>query len=274
VGDPADRAAYNDYLRAALAPHAEALSETSRERLRLNPMRVLDAKDPGDRALVAPLKRPLDFLNPDARAHFDAVAACLDAWGIPYDVDPGIVRGLDYYRRTAFEIHAEGIGAQSALGGGGRYDGLVAQLGGPDVPGIGWAFGIERVLDAMAQADVAAPAADSPLLFLVPMDAEAVAEVAGIARELRAHARVEHAYTKRAPGKGLRDADRSGARYAGLYGARERADGVIQLKELASGVERRLPLDDLAAWIVAQAEAGAADTTAATSSATTAPDAV
>ncbi len=260
VGDPADRAAYNDYLRGALEPHAAALTETSRERLRLNPMRVLDAKDPGDQALVAPLKRPLDFLNPDARAHFDAVAACLDAWGIPFDVDPGIVRGLDYYRRTAFEIHAAGIGAQSALGGGGRYDGLVAQLGGPDVPGIGWAFGIERVLDALAQADVPAPVADAPLLFLVPMDADAVAEVAGIARELRALARVEHAYTKRAPGKGLRDADRSGARYAGLYGARERADGAIQIKDLTTGAERRLPLRDVTAW----AEAAAASATTAT----------
>ncbi len=260
VGDPDDRAAYNAYLRGALEPHAEELSETSRERLRLNPMRVLDAKDPGDRALVAPLKRPLDFLNPASRAHFDAVAACLDAWGVPYDVDPGIVRGLDYYRRTAFEIHAEGIGAQSALGGGGRYDGLVAQLGGPDVPGIGWAFGIERVLDALAQAEVALPAAERPLLFLVPMDDEAVAEAAGIARGLRAHARVEHAYVRRAPGKGLRDADRSGARFAGLLGARERADGVVLLKDLASGSERRLPLGQLPDWILAETSLAPATT--------------
>jgi histidyl-tRNA synthetase len=257
VGDPVDRLAYNAYLRNALQPHEEELSETSRERLRLNPMRVLDAKDPGDRALVAPLQRPLDFLNPEARAHFDAVAACLDAWGVPYDVDPGIVRGLDYYRRTAFEIHAEGIGAQSALGGGGRYDGLVAQLGGPDVPGIGWAFGIERVLDALAQAEVAMPAPELPLLFLVPMDEEAVAEAAGIARELRAHARVEHAYVRRAAGKGLRDADRSGARFAGLLGERERAEGVLQVKDLASGAERRLTLAELPAWVVAEASTAA-----------------
>ena len=261
VGDPSDRATYNAYLRDALEPHAEELSETSRERLRLNPMRVLDAKDPGDRALVAPLKRPLDFLNPESRAHFDAVAACLDAWGVPYDVDPGIVRGLDYYRRTAFEIHAEGIGAQSALGGGGRYDGLVAQLGGPDVPGIGWAFGIERVLDALTQAEVTVPEPDRPLLFLVPMDDDAVAEAAGIARELRAHARVEHAYVRRAAGKGLRDADRSGARFAGLLGERERADGVIQLKDLASGAERQLPLRELPDWILAAASVGAPETT-------------
>jgi len=258
VGDPPDRAAYNAYLRAALEPRAGELSETSRERLRLNPMRVLDAKDAGDQALVAPLKRPLDFLNADARAHFDAVAASLDAWGVPYDVDPGIVRGLDYYRRTAFEIHAEGIGAQSALGGGGRYDGLVAELGGPDVPGIGWAFGIERVLDALAQAEIGMPEPERPLLFLVPMDDEAVSQAAGLARQLRAHARVEHAYVRRAAGKGLRDADRSGARYAGLLGGRERADGVIQLKDLASGSERRMPLRDLPDWAAAEMSAATA----------------
>jgi histidyl-tRNA synthetase len=247
VGDPDDRQRYNAYLREALEPQADRLTETSQERLRLNPMRLLDAKDPGDRALVATLKRPLDFLNADARAHFDAVAAALDAWGVPYDVDPSIVRGLDYYRRTAFEIHADGIGAQSALGGGGRYDGLVAQLGGPDVPGIGWAFGIERVLDALEQAGVAAPSPEAPLLYLVPLDEPGVVEAAGLARALRAHARVEHGYAPRAPGKGLRDADRSGARYAALLGDRERAAGVVQLKHLVDGSEAQVPLERLAA---------------------------
>ncbi|MDF1524080.1 MAG: histidine--tRNA ligase [Trueperaceae bacterium] len=246
VGDPDDRARYNAYLRDALAPRAGELTETSQERLRLNPMRLLDAKDPGDRALIAGLARPLDRLGDPARAHFDAVAGYLRAWEVPFDVDPAIVRGLDYYRRTAFEIHAEGIGAQSALGGGGRYDGLVAQLGGPDVPGIGWAFGVERVLDALAQADLAAPEAEGPALYLVPMDDEAVGEVAHLARRLRARQRVEHGYVKRAPGKGLRDADRAGARYAGLIGARERAEGTVQLKHLATGVQRSVPLADLA----------------------------
>jgi histidyl-tRNA synthetase len=246
VGDPEDRQRYNAYLRAELEPRADELTETSRERLRLNPMRVLDAKAAGDQALIAGLSRPLDFLNPDARAHLDAVARCLDAWGVAYDIDPGIVRGLDYYRRTAFEIHAAGIGAQSALGGGGRYDGLVAQLGGPDVPGIGWALGMERVLDALEQAGVSAPRPAAPVLYLVPMDDDAVAEVAGLARELRSGARVEHGYVRRAPGKGLRDADRAGATFAGLLGAREREAGVLQLKHLATGVERQVPLDAVA----------------------------
>jgi histidyl-tRNA synthetase len=246
VGDPDDRARYNAYLRDALAPRAPDLTETSQERLRLNPMRLLDAKDAGDRALIAGLARPLDRLGDAARAHFDAVAGYLRAWEVPFDVDPAIVRGLDYYRRTAFEIHAEGIGAQSALGGGGRYDGLVAQLGGPDVPGIGWAFGVERVLDALDQAHLAAPAAERPALYLVPMDDEAVGEVAHLARRLRARQRVEHGYVKRAPGKGMRDADRAGARYAGLIGERERAEGTVQLKHLATGVQRSVPLAELA----------------------------
>jgi histidyl-tRNA synthetase len=247
VGDPDDRLRYNAYLRDALAPRAAELTPTSQERLRLNPMRLLDAKDPGDRALLAGLARPLDHLGPAARAHFDAVAGYLRDWGIPFDVDPSIVRGLDYYRRTAFEIHADGIGAQSALGGGGRYDGLVAQLGGPDVPGIGWAFGVERVLDALEQAGAAVPPAPGPLLYLVPMDEDAVADVARIARALRERFHVAHGYTKRQPGKGLRDADRAGARYAGLIGDRERADGVVQLKHLASGAQTTVPLDALAA---------------------------
>lgn len=247
VGDPDDSRRYNAYLREQLAPRAAELTEVSQERLRLNPMRLLDAKDPGDRALIEPLARPLDFLNEDAKAHFEQVKACLKAWGVPYEVDPNIVRGLDYYRRTAFEIHHKAIGAQSALGGGGRYDGLIAQLGGTDVPGIGWAFGMERVLDALAQEDVPQAEAERPLLYLVAMDEPAVAEVAGLARRLRRQARVEHGYAKRQPGKGLRDADRTGAVYAGLVGERERLAGTVQLKHLASGEERSVAIDELPA---------------------------
>ncbi len=257
VGDPEDRQRYNAYLRERLEPMAERLTPTSRERLRLNPMRLLDAKDPGDRALVDDLARPLDMLGDAARAHFDAVSGFLNAWEIPFDVDPGIVRGLDYYRRTAFEIHVEGIGAQSALGGGGRYDGLVAQLGGPDVPGIGWAFGIERVLDALEGAGVDAPPTAAPLVYLVPMDEVAVAEAALLARSLRDRFRVEHGYVKRAPGKGLRDADRSGARFAGLLGERERAEGTIQLKHLATGTQRTVAIAALAGELERSHEAGA-----------------
>jgi len=235
VGDPEDRAAYNRYLRDTLEPEADRLSETGRERLRLNPMRLLDTKDPSDRALIDPLKRPFDFLNPEAAAHFARVRELLELWNIPHELDTSIVRGLDYYRRTAFEIHHAGIGAQSALCGGGRYDGLVRSLGGPDTPGIGWAFGVERVLDALAEDSPERPALPGPLAFLVPLDAEAVTEVATTARELRRELPVGHAFVSRNPGRGLRDADRSGARYAVLRGTNERENGTFQVKNLQSG---------------------------------------
>ena len=255
VGDPEDRAAYNQYLRGELGQHAGELSETSRERLRLNPMRVLDSKDAGDQEIVRELKRPLEFLNDDARAHFDAVKAFLTDWGVPFTVDSGIVRGLDYYRRTAFEVHHAGIGAQSALGGGGRYDGLVEHLGGPATPGIGWAFGVERVLDAMVQDGVAGDADSKPLLFLVPLDEAAVAEVAQTAYTLRGLFTVEQAYRVRNPGKGLRDAERSGARFAGLRGERERERGVYTLKDLESGEQLEVAETDLESFLEARADA-------------------
>lgn len=245
VGDPEDRARYNAYLREQLAPHASELSDTSRQRLDLNPMRVLDSKDEDDQALVHGLKRPLDMLGAAAREHLEAVAQHLRAWGVPFEFEPAIVRGLDYYRRTAFEVHAEGIGAQSALAGGGRYDGLVERLGGPPTPGIGWAFGIERVLDALQQ-DARLPLeAAVPDLYLVAMDEPAVSEAAALAQRLRGDFHVQHGYAKRNPGKGLRDADRSGARYAGLRGARERQAGVWTLKRLADGEQREVAEGEL-----------------------------
>jgi len=251
VGDPEDRAAYNAYLREALAPRSAELTPTSQERLRLNPMRVLDSKDAGDQALLDGLKRPLDMVGAAARAHFEQVQAYLGDWDIPFEIDPAIVRGLDYYRRTAFESHYSGIGAQSALGGGGRYDGLIESLGGPALPGVGWALGIERVLDAMAEEGVRADEAPRPALFLVPMDDAAVSEVAALAARLRRRWHVEYAYVRRNPGKGLRDADRSGARFAGLRGERERAHGTIQLKQLDSGDQREVAEDDLVSTLLA-----------------------
>ena len=241
VGDPEDRAAYNEYLRAELTPIRAQLSETCRERLELNPMRILDSKDEGDQALIADLDRPLDRLGQEARQHFDEVAAYLTDWGVPYDLDPSIVRGLDYYRRTAFEVHYHGIGAQSALGGGGRYDGLIQMLGGPELPAIGWAFGIERVLDALEQEQVETSAASGPALFLVPLDDAAVAEVANLAQRLRSGSvRTEFAYQRRNPGKGLKEADRSGARFAALRGSSEHSDHAWQLKDLETGEQRQV----------------------------------
>jgi histidyl-tRNA synthetase len=249
VGDPGDLVRYNAYLREALEPVKGRLSETSRTRLELNPLRVLDSKDEGDQALVRDLRRPLDLISDEARAHFDQVCTHLTAWHVPFDVDNSIVRGLDYYRRTAFEIHHPSIGAQSALCGGGRYDGLVESLGGPKTPGIGWAFGVERVLDAMVVDEVGLPAGPPPVLFLVPMDDGAVSEVAMLAFALRRSLHVEYAYAKRNPAKGLKEADRSGATYAALRGPKEREEGGYQLKHLASGEQFFVREADLMAFL-------------------------
>lgn len=249
VGDPEDRAAYNEYLRRELEPLASELSATSQERLRLNPMRLLDAKDPADQELIRKLKRPLEFLGGPARTHFEEVQKWLEEWNIPFEIDPVIVRGLDYYRRTAFEVHHGGIGAQSALSGGGRYDGLIESLGGPATAGIGWAFGVERVLDAMEVDEVAVPAQTGPDVFLVPLDDQAVAEVAAAARGLRQDISVQHSMVRRNPGRGMKDADRSGARFAALRGDREREQQSYEVKDLISGSQETVPETNLLQYL-------------------------
>ncbi|WP_019008777.1 histidine--tRNA ligase [Deinococcus aquatilis] len=247
IGDPADRDNYNEYLRGLFTPHLEHLSDDSKDRLTRNPMRILDSKSAEDQDLIRELAvRPmLDFLGAEASAHFAEVQAYLGAWGVEYDLDPSIVRGLDYYRRTAWELHHEGVGAKSALGGGGRYDGLSAQLGGPEVPGIGWAFGIERLLLALEAEGVSLPGTPGPLLYLAAMDAENVGLAAQIARSARAVARVEFAYKAQKPGNAFKDAERRRARYAAVIGTDEALRRVLNLKNLVSGEQREVALDDL-----------------------------
>ncbi len=249
VGDPEDRVAYNQYLRDTLTPISNQLSETSRERLRLNPMRVLDSKDRNDQVIVKTLKKPLEFLNSEALAHFEEVQAFLKSWQIPFEVDDSIVRGLDYYRRTAFEVHHQNIGAQSALCGGGRYDGLIEKLGGPKTPGVGWAFGVERILDAMKQDGVEIPASNKPLLYFVPLDDSAINEVILEANMLRSTYHIEHAYSARKPGKGLQEADRAGATYAALRGQSEREKQAYQVKHLQTGQQQEVKESELANFL-------------------------
>ena len=146
------RERYAEALRAWLAPAQDKLSADSRARLEVNPLRVLDTKDPDEQKLLGgegglgPLPHLMDVLDDESREHFAAVRAGLTALGIAHEIDHGLVRGLDYYTRTAFEVHDRSLGAQSALGGGGRYDGLIEALGGPPTPGVGFSIGLDRVL--------------------------------------------------------------------------------------------------------------------------------
>ena len=210
-------------------------------------MRILDSKSQGDQTLIAELgvKPMLDFLGEAAAEHFQQVRGYLDAWHVPYDLDPGIVRGLDYYRRTAWELHHEGVGAKSALGGGGRYDGLSAELGGPETPAVGWAFGIERVLIALDAEGIQRPEQTGPLVFVAALDAENVGLAAQIALQVRAVTSAEFAYRALKPGNVFKEAERRNATYAALIGSEEAASGEVSLKHLQSGLQRRIAVNDL-----------------------------
>jgi histidyl-tRNA synthetase len=169
LGSAASRSEYRERLQDHLRAHAERLSEDVRERIELNPLRAFDSEHPGTRAVMAEAPLLLDSIDAEDREHFQEVRDLLDAASVPYVIDPTLVRGLDYYTRTVFEFTSDALGAQSGVGGGGRYDGLVEQLGGPPTPGIGWAAGIERI---MLAGELRAPAPASVELFLAIEESE------------------------------------------------------------------------------------------------------
>ena len=243
LGDAASRTAYREALVAYFSAHRDALSADSRDRLERNPLRILDSKDPGDRALVTDAPTIHAALTLEAAAFYDALRAHLTRLRVPFRENPRIVRGLDYYNHTAFEFVTDKLGAQGTVIGGGRYDGLVAQMGGPAVPAVGWAGGIERLamlLDAspMPPAPVAVVPVGGPAEEAAALDAMQALRGAGI--------RAEMAYrgnTKRR----MERANRIGAWAAVIIGEAELARGVAQVKDLATGEQREVPLADLPA---------------------------
>jgi histidyl-tRNA synthetase len=253
LGQPASRRAYGDRLRALLAPHLESLSEDSRRRLEQNPLRVLDSKDERDQQVLAGLAgglpRMLDLVDAEDRAHWDAVLAGLDAAGVRHELDHGLVRGLDYYTRTAFEVHDASLGAQSALGGGGRYDGLVEQLGGPPTPGVGFAIGLDRALLVLAERGLSLEPADT--VCVVAMDATRVGATA-LVRELRKRFRVESDVEARGFGAQMKAAGKSGARFLVIAGEEEWARGEVALKDSKSGEQKAVAREKLADEIAAR----------------------
>ena len=244
LGDPDSRTAWRtalvDYFRA----HADALSDDSRARLERNPLRILDSKDAGDRALLPDAPKMTEHLNEASRTFFDAVRRGLDALAIAYTVDTTLVRGLDYYSHTAFEFITDALGAQGTVVGGGRYDGLMHQMGGPPTPGTGWAGGIERL--AMLLDDLAP--ADRPVTVIALGEA-AQARAMVLARDLRAAGVVVHMDYRGALKKRLARADRRNARLAVIVGDDELARGMATLRDLDSGQQRDVALDDLVAHL-------------------------
>ena len=249
VGQPASRRAYGERLREVFEPHRASLSEDSQQRLVTNPMRVLDTKDEKDLAILAALRaegrlpRLLDTVDEADRAHWDAVLAGLDAAGIRYEVDHGLVRGLDYYTRTAFEVHDRSLGAQSALGGGGRYDGLVEMLGGAPTPGVGFAIGLDRTLLVLQERGAKADTGE--VVCLVAMEGTRAAATA-LARELRREFTVECDVEARGFGAQMKAAGKSGARFLVILGEDEWTRGEVALKDSRTGTQETLARDALA----------------------------
>ena len=228
------RHAYREQLQVHLRARAGELSEDVRSRIELNPLRAFDSDHPGTRAVMQDAPLLLDHLDADDAEHFATVRELLDRAGIDYTVDPTLVRGLDYYTRTVFEFTSDALGAQSAVGGGGRYDGLVELLGGPATPGCGFAAGIERMLLASARLPVGAPPVDLYVAFedpAQPAQRAAAFAVVDEARRARLNAQVELAGRSR---KGqLKHADRLGARYVAIVG-----DDMTMLKDMQAGEQR------------------------------------
>ncbi|MCB1884738.1 MAG: histidine--tRNA ligase [Geminicoccaceae bacterium] len=240
LGDPESRAAYRDVLVGYLEGHKGRLSEDSLRRLERNPLRILDSKDEGDRAVVAEAPRLGEHLNAASRDFFAAVLDGLGELGIACTQNPNLVRGLDYYTHTAFEFTTPELGAQSALIAGGRYDGLVGELGGPATPGVGWAAGIERL--AMLSGEPPPPVRP---VALVPIGPEAGRAAAGIADRLRrAGVAVELAFRGK-PAQRMKRADRANACLALFLGDDELAQGAVKLRDLDTKDEETLPLDGL-----------------------------
>jgi histidyl-tRNA synthetase len=241
LGDPVTRDAWRAALVDYFSAHRSGLSEDSVARLDRNPLRILDSKDAKDRALAASAPPIDDYLTPEAADFFAQVTAGLDAAGVAWTRSPGLVRGLDYYRHTAFEFVTDRLGSQGTVIAGGRYDGLVEALGGPPTPAVGWAAGIERL--AMM---IEAPAPDAPDVMLVPLGERAEAEAQRILAQLRGAGIAADMSYRGNMKKRLSRASASGAVYALIIGDDELAKGEAQLKQLDSGEQRSVPLHGLA----------------------------
>ncbi|HEX5619016.1 MAG TPA: ATP phosphoribosyltransferase regulatory subunit, partial [Solirubrobacteraceae bacterium] len=231
LGTPDTRAEYRDELQRYLRDNEDRLSEEVRDRIDLNPLRAFDADHPGTKEVMRGAPLLIDRLHDDDREHFETVKQLLDAAGLAYEVDPTLVRGLDYYTRTVFEFTSDALGAQSGVGGGGRYDGLIEEIGGPPTPGMGWASGVERILLASTPQPAVAPPVDLYVAYAKPEFKADAFRLAADARRAGHAARVE--LGGRSLKGQLKQADRAGARYVAILG-----DEGTALKDMETGEQR------------------------------------
>lgn len=251
IGSADSRAAYRRELQEHLRKHEQELAHEVRERIATNPLRAFDSKDESTRAVMEAAPKLVDRLDDADAEHFEAVKGHLDALGIDYEVDPTLVRGLDYYTRTVFAIKCDRLGAQSEIGGGGRFDGLIAELGGPQVPAIGWAMGIERVLLALeSESDGREASAQGADVFVAVADPDERKRALVFVHEVR---RKGLSCEMDLAGRGLKgqfkQADRVGATYTVIL----EPDGGAQLKEMSSGEQAELDTGAILDRLVSEA---------------------
>ena len=246
LGDAESRAAYRAALVSFLQTHESALSDDSKRRLAVNPLRILDSKNAGDRDILQTAPKLQDYLNAISKTHFQTLTTALDAAGVRWFYDPLLVRGLDYYCHTAFEFVTDALGTQGTVLGGGRYDGLSEMLGGPSVAAVGWASGIERL--AMLAGDVATVA---PQVALLSTDPETDVAAFQLAEKLRDDGIDIDFPTAGAIGKKLKKAARSGVRLAIILGGDELTKNTVQLRDLTTGTQTEIAIADLADVVAA-----------------------
>jgi histidyl-tRNA synthetase len=252
IGDEVCRPAYRQRLLDHFAPHRDELDQDCRTRLEKNPLRVFDCKVDGQKDFVLAAPTIAEHLCEPCAAHFAEVRAGLDSAGVSYELDPRLVRGLDYYTRTAFEWVSDVLAENKAgtVNAGGRYDGLAEALGGPATPGVGFALGLDRVLLAMDGEGRPVPAPRSPRCFVVAIGDDARARGAALVEELRAAGvSAATAFEERPLKAQLKMADRAGAAFAAILGERELGSGALTLRRLHDGVQKTVPMAEVAGWL-------------------------
>ncbi|NPC54016.1 histidine--tRNA ligase [Caenimonas soli] len=254
LGQPEERRQHRTELISYLEKHSDTLDEDARRRLHSNPLRILDTKNPAMQALVEGAPKLIDFLGEASLAHFNGLKAMLEANGIAYKVNPRLVRGMDYYNLSVFEFITDSLGAQGTICAGGRYDYLIEQIGGKPAPAVGWALGVERVLELVKERGTPVPV-PTPDAYAVVPDAAAMPLVLRSLQALRAAGASVQMHASSGEGMGsmksqFKKADASGARYALIFGADELAQGQVTVKSLrdGSGGQVQRPLADPGAW--------------------------
>ena len=253
VGSPVCKPVFVEALTAFMQEHLDKLSEIDRERLQRNPQRILDSKDPGIDDLLARAPRTIDYLCEDCGSHFADLRLLLERVGESYTINHRLVRGIDYYTKTAFEVWDQRIGAQSALMGGGRYDGLAEAIGGPSTPGVGFGMGIERAVLGLKAEEIVPPALEEPHIFVAHFGGEtkiAAVEIASMLRQEGLGVRMAFARDRRSLKSQMRESNKYPIQFVLIVGEDEYADNLVTVKDFQSGGEQlQVPLDQLSHWL-------------------------